>query len=281
MVTNPNPPTQKAMAKRLKTTVDVIRYQIFKKFDKKLVKKPKGHHLTPRTIEIRKRRSWPFYLRLRGDRWKNIITSDEALFHLSNKDRKTRVQYISRLQNRSVCDNFETETFPKGVMVWLGISAKGCTKPRFVKPGVKINSDYYINNVLKPFIREDVPNLYPEGNYVFHQDSAPSHRSKKTLNFLWDNQISFIEPMKWLPNSPDVAPLDYFFWGYLKSRVNRRKPQTIGGLKKVIREEISKVDQNLINKALKSWCRHSRQIYYNNGLHIEKKLNCFTIKSYF
>lgn len=105
-------------------------------------------------------------------------------------------------------------------MAWLGISANGCTKVRFVKPGVKINSEYYIKNILKPLIREDIPKLYPNSDYIFHQDSAPSHTAKKTLKFLEDNDITFLTPNQWMPNSPDAASLDFFLWGYLKKRLN-------------------------------------------------------------
>lgn len=270
IVQNPNPPTQKEMANKFKVSQQVISYQINKVLKKKLVKKPKGQRLSAATIEKRRRRSWPLYMRLRGDRWKSFITSDEAWFYLVNIDGKTRVQYISRHQNRSVCETFSTETHPKGVMVWIGISANGCTKVRFVKPGAKINSKYYIDNVLKPFIREDIPKLYPNGVFTFHQDSAPSHTAKMTLKFLNENKITFITPSQWLPNSPDVAPLDFFFWGYLKWRVSQRRPKTLNGLKKVIIEEVKKVPQTMINKALKSWGKRCRQIYYNKGLHIEK-----------
>ena len=204
------------MAMKLNTSIDTVRYAINKKLDAKALKKPKVHKLSPKTIEKRWKRSWPLYRRLRGGRWKNVITTDEALFHLSNKDRKTRVQYLSRGESRSKLEVFETESHPKGVMVWIGISANGCTKARFVKTGVKINTQYYINNVLKPFIKEDVPKLYPNGDFLFQQDSAPSHRSKATQRYLREQKISFLTPEQWLANSPDCASLDYFFWGYLK-----------------------------------------------------------------
>ena len=115
-------------------------------------------------------------------------------------------------------------------MVWIGISANGCTQVCFVNPGAKINTNYYISHILKPFIREDIPKLYPNGDYLFHQDSAPSHGSKKTLKYLRANKIPFITPLQWLPNSPDAAPLDFFFWSYLKWRVSRRNPKTLKGL---------------------------------------------------
>ncbi len=270
MVENPNPPSQQSMAYRLNTTRDVVKYQIKKVLKKKLKKKPKGQVLTKSTIEKRHKRSWPLYLRLRGQRWTKVITSDEAWFYLSDTNQKTKVQYMSRGQKRSEMEVFTKASHPKGVMVWLGISAKGCTQPRFVTPGAKVNSDFYIKEILTPFIKKDIPKLYPNLDFLFHQDSAPSHVSKKTLKFLEDNEISFITPLQWFPNSPDAAPCDYFLWGYLKNRIRRRKVRTIQGLKKAIREEVKKIPQNLIDKALKAWSRRCRQIYYYKGLHIEK-----------
>ncbi len=53
-----------------------------------------------------------------------------------------------------------------------------------------------------------------------------------------------------MPNSSDCAPCDYFLWGYLKRALNRRKVRTIQGLKKCISEELKKVLQIFINRAL-------------------------------
>ena len=46
---------------------------------------------------------------------------------------------------------------PKGVMVW-----GGKTTLRFVQSGAKINSNYYINNILQPFLQRDIPRLFPK-----------------------------------------------------------------------------------------------------------------------
>ena len=56
-----------------------------------------------------------------------------------------------------------------------------------------------------------------------------------------------------MPNSPDAAPLDYLFWSYFKTRLKKRKYSIISGFKKVIKQEIQRVPQCLINKALKPW----------------------------
>ena len=72
-------------------------------------------------------------------------------------------------------------------MVWSGVSTRGKTTLRFVQPGAKINSNYYINDILQPFLQRDVPRLFPKKEklrWFLHQDSAPSHTSKQTIEYL-------------------------------------------------------------------------------------------------
>ncbi|GBL88146.1 hypothetical protein AVEN_117749-1 [Araneus ventricosus] len=114
-------------------------------------------------------------------------------------------------------------------MVWMGISANGVTKPRFLKPGAKINSEYYMQKILKPFLKNDYCRLYPNGDTVFHQDSAPSQASRATQKFLTDKEAQFLRPQQWMPNNPDAAPCDYFLWGRLQNKLNKRGVSTLRG----------------------------------------------------
>lgn len=64
-------------------------------------------------------------------------------------------------------------------MAWTGVCYHGTTG-RFFDKGIKVNSDYCIDNVLKPFLDRDVPKLFPENIdtqevMAFHQDSFSSH----------------------------------------------------------------------------------------------------------
>ncbi|GBN72576.1 hypothetical protein AVEN_228587-1 [Araneus ventricosus] len=115
----------------------------------------------------------------------------------------------SRDQNTRDLTPSTTVPHPKGVMVWMGISANGVT-PRFVQPGAKINSEHCIQKILKPFLKDDYCRLYPNGDAVSHQDSAPSHAARVTQKFLMDQQVQFLRPQQWMPNSPHAAPCDYF-----------------------------------------------------------------------
>jgi hypothetical protein len=267
-IENSNPPTLKFLATKFKVSTDVIRYSIKNKIGKKLVKKPKGQVLFLKMVEKRYQRSWKMYNLLKCQKWKNFISVDEAWFYLSNADGQRSVQYISREKTKKSASVFTKPSHPKGVMVFMGMSYNGLTTPIFVEPGAKINKEYYIKNCLKPLFRE-AKKLYPHGNWIFHQDSAPSHTAQKTLKFIRSQGVTFVEPSQWCPNSPDLSPCDYFLWGYLKTQMAQQTVTTIKQLKKLIRRTVKKVPINQVRSSLKSWPKRCRQVYYNKGQHIE------------
>ena len=41
----------------------------------------------------------------------------------------------------------------------------------------------------------------------------PTQRSHHIVAYLRSHVPEFIEPEKWLPNSPDLNPVDYSVWG--------------------------------------------------------------------
>ncbi|EFN85682.1 hypothetical protein EAI_02991, partial [Harpegnathos saltator] len=38
-------------------------------------------------------------------------------------------------------------------------------------------------------------------------------------------------PIEWPPRSPDMNPLDFFFWGYLKDCIYKTKPRNLDNLR--------------------------------------------------
>ncbi|GFY11924.1 hypothetical protein TNCV_4974241 [Trichonephila clavipes] len=89
---------------------------------------------------------------------------------------KTTVPNISREKRRKDAAVLQKKSRPSGVMIWMGMSSQGLTNPRFTEP--KANS---------------------QGNFVFHQDSIPSHATKSSIRQLKDKQKKiFLPPEKWL-----------------------------------------------------------------------------------
>ncbi|EZA58427.1 hypothetical protein X777_01497 [Ooceraea biroi] len=61
----------------------------------------------------------------------------------------------------------------------------------------------------------------------------------------------------WLPRSPDLSPLDYYFWGYLRSKVYETKLQSIQELRQRIRDEAAllpaECNRRVFLRSIKDW----------------------------
>ena len=74
----------------------------------------------------------------------------------------------------------------------------------------------HLKNDLIPVMKE----IYPNNNFIFMQDTAPSHRAKIVRNVLREELKSrFVANTEWSPSSPDCNPLDYYFWNQVKKNV--------------------------------------------------------------
>ena len=73
---------------------------------------------------------------------------------------------------------------------------------------------------------------------ILQQDGAPPHWGLKVRQFLNDTF-----PYRWIgrdgpiprpPRSPDITPLDFFLWGYVKDIVYRTKVRDVSDLQQRI-----------------------------------------------
>ena len=113
----------------------------------------------------------------------------------------------------------EREHFSRSVMVSVAVSKVGKTSIMFVEPGAKVNSDYYCTRVLGQGLLPDITAKSGRYRWTLQQDGAPAHTARNTIAYLRRQNITFIEPDMWPPNSPDLNPVDYAIWGPLQERV--------------------------------------------------------------
>jgi len=259
------------LAKNYDVHPSTIGRYIQRNFKLRKSKKGKFHELNEREKLLRFQRSKVLYPFLEKN-LPRIITSDEKIFQLpANCGQKEYFFKHSRDKSRHFFIKRQ-QSFPKQVMVWAGISMNGKTKLRFIRPGAKINSDYYINHVLKPFIKEDLTRLYPNNDGIFHQDSAPCHTAKKTLEFLNFEKLEFIHPTMWTPKSPDNAPMDFSVWSWMEKRLKNRNIKTLIGLKKALTQIWDELPLPMIQNIMSAWPKRCKLIYKKRGDNIEKFL---------
>ena len=75
--------------------------------------------------------------------------------------------------------------------------------------------------------------------------------SKETVDLLKRETTDFIQPSLWPPDSPDLNPVDCEIWDVLCWRVYSRKIQTMDELQQRIIEEWERLDQRVIDNAVK------------------------------
>ena len=54
----------------------------------------------------------------------------------------------------------------------------------------------------------------------------------------------------WPSRSPDLAPVDFWLWGYLKSPVYRSRPSNLSELKDTICRELSCIEPDILHSVV-------------------------------
>lgn len=92
---------------------------------------------------------------------------------------------------------------------------------------------------------------------ILQQDGAPPHCTREVvahLNSTFSIWIGRQGKIKWPARSPDLAPCDYFLWGYLKNKIYSHGPlETIALLKNRILEECKNIPSQFIVNAVNNF----------------------------
>ena len=78
---------------------------------------------------------------------------------------------------------------------------------------IEKHTDISRSSVRRMVKRKDIERIMKRRDWMFIQDSAPSHRLNLVQDFLTEKiEKRFIKHNEWPPASPDCNPLDYYFW---------------------------------------------------------------------
>ena len=76
-------------------------------------------------------------------------------------------------------------------------------------------------------------------------------------------------PTAWPARSPDLTPLDFFFWGYVKDRVYKTAVNDIDHLKEKIQEAVRSVTADMIAATWRELRKRLVFMIEHNGDHVE------------
>lgn len=141
-----------------------------------------------------------------------------------------------------------------------------------------LNSGSYLNflqNVL-PNLLEDVPLTISRAMW-FQNDGCPAHFARSVRDHLNNEYpqrwIGRLGPISWPPRSPDLNPLDFFLWGYLKEIIYSKPIHNLAELRARINEAVQTINARSYGRPLKrSVLRRCRACIQAEGKNFEHLL---------
>jgi transposase len=184
-----------------------------------------------------------------------MITLDESWFYLSTNHEQIWLrpdQEPHELPKHTIRD--------KKIMATIAWNELGFHLVEALPKGRHFNAEYYRDNILTELIRF---RLQPgERNLVIHADNASLHTAQKCRTFCAENGV-------WLathpPYSPDLAPSDFFLFGYLKDRLQEIVFASRKELLPGIREVLDETSPETLPRVFEHWIERPEWVSQNKG----------------
>lgn len=203
-------------------------------------------------------------LKFQKEGYHHIITGDESWFYL---------RYFHRFiyaQSREKVENIPKRLISEPKFMFTIFWNPWCFFIiNVLPPSQKFNSEYFINQILKPLGEK----LYPNGRkkyskkYSLHFDNAKPHTSLKTKNFISNSELSQLPHP---PYSPDIAPIDFYLFGKLKTDLKGHNFENEIQLFEYITEYVGNIDHDELMAVFDEWINRLQEVISTGGEYITK-----------
>ncbi|KAJ4433709.1 hypothetical protein ANN_16020 [Periplaneta americana] len=210
-----------------------------------------------------------------------VAFSDESTFHVCGKVNTHNVRIWGSTNPHMVREVIRDS--PK-VNVWCCVMVDRIIGPFFFAEQT-VNATTY-KDMLKLYAIPQLFELQP--TVFFQQDGAPPHWAlevRRTLDNTFPARwIGRGGPIAWPPRSPDLTPLYFFLWGFVKDKVYRTRMIDLDDLKARIRAAIASVDIDMLRRVWTelefrldvvratrghAFCQDTRDVQYGNNVSVE------------
>lgn len=200
--------------------------------------------------------------------YQNLMFSDEATFSTNGTVSSQNCRYWST-QNPNFNINARNQRYRK-VNVWCGMLYNRIVGPYFFNEN--LNQHNYLE-MLQNFL---LPSLEQEelGHIYFQQDGCPAHSTlqvREWLNLHFpDKWIGRFGPIHWPARSPDLTPMDFFLWGFLKQKVYKeRLDNDLDSLRMRITQAVNDINVEMLHNVYNNFRRRAEECVNQGGQYIE------------
>lgn len=202
-----------------------------------------------------------------------VLWSDEAIFTRDGVfNRKNNhiwaVENPHVLRSRAHQQRFQLN-------VWAGIIGGHLLGPHFLPP--RLNANNFLEFLQEDFFNlvENIP-LNLRQNMWLQLDGAPAHFAQPVRNWLNETfpgrWIGRGAAVSWPPRSPDLNPLDFFLWGFIKNRVYATEVVNLQQLEERIRAAFAEVNAQMLDRMQLNIIRRAEICIDSNGRNFEHLL---------
>ena len=191
-----------------------------------------------------------------------FVTGDESWFEYSYYPSQQWIPIGSQPQTRP--NKVLTD---KKIMLTVFWNPSGIKVINFLPKGETFNSEYYANNIIKELSK--LNGGYPDNEgrrLTVHADNARPHISKHTTNIM---NIKGLKRAPHPPYSPDIAPSDFFLFGYIKNKMEGQSYESRKEVKKCITDILQQIPTDMLKRVFEEWERRLEQVIHTKGEYIK------------
>ena len=207
----------------------------------------------------------------------DIIIGDEAAFHMNGEVNSWNVRCSAENRNGVQDFTYDIPNDQRKLLVWIGLVGDNSIIGPFFFDG-NINGDTYLQMINHQVVPE-LQRYGIQGNGALRrkwwfQDGAPAHRRRDVRDRLQElfphRVVALGHQPEWPARSPDLTPLDFFLWGYLKERIYRTVPATLQDLRNRITREVQALRRTrMVRRAVRAMAQRAHRCIELHGAHVE------------
>ncbi len=192
-----------------------------------------------------------------------VIAQDESwMFTWDPGKKESTKEWLRNDEPRPTKPRIEQSTVKTMLVAFL--DKEGVIHREFIPQGHGITSEVYIQ-VLGRFLtalRAKRPGLVRSGRWRLLHDGAPAHTARPTVHWLGQNNIQILPHPGY---SPDLNPMDYWFFDKLKAAVRGVRYQRVEDLHSAIDAAIKLIPPEEFNRAMDKLPERLRKCVEHNG----------------
>ena len=208
----------------------------------------------------------------------NILFSDEANFYLNGWVNRQNIRFWGE-EWPETYPIIEASKFSKKLVVFCALSARFVIGPYFFEENIQpvtVNGERYLQ-MLQSFLVPELKKRHKLSQTTYQQDGATWHITQPVKTFLETNLknriLSRQFPFEWPANSPDLSPLDFWFWGYVKTEVYKHgRPESLEILKERIHNVVQSINVDHLKAAVQDVLVRAEICEEVSGSHFEHLL---------